>query len=199
MRRCGATLLAVAAAAVATGVRAHYAMNKPASWIDAQGVGNRDGWRGVGCTGEAPPRGEENVTGCISQWYSNYTLILGNATIADSSDLITYQALCRADARTKCGEISGLICREVCESMRRNPWRAPGTARVFSPCGTDGGNPDGCPVGNPGGGGCVSGGYGHGPDARTLPAGTATPPMWPAGSVQEVSFGLTANHGGGCE
>ena len=29
----------------------------------------------------------------------------------------------------------------------RNPWRAPGTAKVMSPCGWHGGNPIGCPIG----------------------------------------------------
>jgi hypothetical protein len=31
---------------------------------------------------------------------------------------------------------------------RKNPWRAPGTAKVYSPCGVFGGNPQGCPKGS---------------------------------------------------
>lgn len=80
---------------------------------------------------------------------------------------------------------------------KHNPWRAPGTAPVFSPCGHDGGNPTGCPVGNPGAyPSCGAGGYGHGPDMRTL-QGNVNPETWPAGSVQEVAWGIVANHGGG--
>jgi len=76
------------------------------------------------------------------------------------------------------------------------PWRAPGSAPVFSPCGFDGGNPEGCPLGNPDWEGCNGGGYGHGPDGRTLP-GNDNPTVWTAGGIEEVSFGISANHGGG--
>lgn len=80
--------------------------------------------------------------------------------------------------------------------LRNHPWRAPGSAAVFSPCGVDGGNPKGCPVGNPKGDGCQGGGYGHGPDARTL-KGNTKPAIWQVGSVEEVAWAITANHGGG--
>lgn len=60
----------------------------------------------------------------------------------------------------------------------------------------DGGNPEGCPVGNPEKTGCAGGGYGHGPDARLLP-GNSKPVEWAAGAEEEVIFGITANHGGG--
>ena len=32
---------------------------------------------------------------------------------------------------------------------RKNPWHAPGTADIYSPCGTFGGNPQGCRGGPP--------------------------------------------------
>jgi len=51
-------------------------------------------------------------------------------------------------------------------------------------------------VGNPAKTGCAPGGYGHGPDARTLP-GNTKPEAWTAGAQEEVMFGITANHGGG--
>ena len=102
----------------------HYAMNMPPSWLDRDGTfGMKPGWRGAGCNHEIV-KGEENVTGCISQWYSNGTLIPGNATIADDSDLITYQKLCRSKP--------GSFDKRVCESMRQHPWRAPGTAPVWA-------------------------------------------------------------------
>jgi len=151
------------------------------------------GWRGAGCNGERPHPGEENVTGCISQWFTNWTFIPGapnhtNVTIAGDSALGTYQKTCRS---------TEAMDQQVCQGMRSNPWRAPGTAAVWSPCGVDGGNPEGCPKGNPEGGNCAPGGYGHGPDARQLKTPTANPAQWVAGGVAEVAFGITANHGGG--
>jgi hypothetical protein len=126
--------------------------------------------------------------GCISQWYTNATTVPANATIIpDSSDLITFQKLCRSDDPSD---------QAACADMRRNPWRAPGSAFVASPCGIDGGNPNGCPKGNPGRNGCGPGGYGHGMDGRYL-LGNSAPPTWKAGSVAEVAFGVTRNHGGG--
>lgn len=57
-----------------------------------------------------------------------------------------------------------------------------------------GGNPLGCPPGNPDPTDCESGGYGHGYDARTLP-GNAKPTNWQAGRNHNVSWGILVNHG----
>lgn len=78
-----------------------------------------------------------------------------------------------------------------------NPWRAPGTAPIFSPCGNDGGNPHGCPVGNASPEGCAGGGYGLGPDALHTDFPGVMTTEWAAGSVVEAFWGITANHGGG--
>ena len=81
-------------------------------------------------------------------------------------------------------------------------WRAPGTAPIRSPCGIDGGNPGGCsssPFG-PGdktGGSCAGGGYGIGPDARNFSFPNYVTTDWTAGSIVDVAWALTANHGGG--
>lgn len=123
--------------------------------------------------------------GCISQWYSNGTYIPGNRTLPAKAQ--TFIATCNS---------WNPIAKSTCAGMQKNPWMAPGSAPVWSPCGYDGGNPQGCPVGNPGKSGCQSGGYGHGPDARTLP-GNTKPAEWTAGAVEEAIFGVTANHGGG--
>lgn len=162
---------------------AHMSMIKPATWHDPEGrfttsADPRFDYRAAGCTGEQPAEGEEDNVGCISQWYTNFTFIPGNATILDGSPLLTYP---------------GKLARK---GTQQNPWRAPGTAPLKSPCGFDGGNPDGCPAGNPAKNGCAGGGYGHGPDARTLP-GNAKPTEWSVGSQVEAEFGITANHGGG--
>ena len=76
--------------------------------------------------------------------------------------------------------------------LRKNPWRAPGQAPVFSPCGISGGNPLGCPRGNPNQTQCDGGGWGHGPDARTLP-GNTKPTIWKQGSQVEAGWGIMAN------
>lgn len=82
----------------------------------------------------------------------------------------------------------------------KTPWRAPGSAPVFGPCGFDGGNPHGCPPGNPAKFQiCGAGGYAHGPDGRSLPGNTrplAPSAQWKAGDVVE-GWGIAANHGGG--
>ena len=76
---------------------------------------------------------------------------------------------------------------------RTMPWRAPGTAPVHgSGCGILGGNK--VPLPN---GGQVDPAQ-QGKDGITLPkAAGVTPAVWKRGSVQEVGFGITANHGGG--
>lgn len=77
---------------------------------------------------------------------------------------------------------------------RHCPWRAPGTAPVFgSGCGLAGGNK--VPLPNGGTAVGVSPGQRQGDDGLWLPR--REPVEWVAGSVQEVAFGLTANHGGG--
>merc|ERR1739844_752850 len=84
---------------------------------------------------------------------------------------------------------------------KHNPWRSPGSAQVYSPCGNAGGNPLGCPVGTPRGEGmdCPGGGYSHGPNAEDyferLEDVYVT--EWEVGSVVEVAWGIIANHGGG--
>lgn len=73
-----------------------------------------------------------------------------------------------------------------------NPWFAPGFAPVFSPCGLAGGQRDAsideC--------GCVPpAGYEVGFDGRNIQDAPIT--EWPIGSLQEVSWWIAANHGGG--
>ncbi|KAK3257674.1 hypothetical protein CYMTET_33251 [Cymbomonas tetramitiformis] len=79
------------------------------------------------------------------------------------------------------------------------PWRAPGSAPVFSPCGIAGGNPLGCPVGakQPVGTPCPGGGDAYGSDALNTSFPEAITTEWIAGSVVEAGWGIQANHGGG--
>merc|ERR1712048_1369639 len=143
--------------------------------------------------------------GCVVEWYSNYTHIPGEPTIPPKSPLLTYQDACMSghevqhcctdECQDPAAQAKGGSC-ESCDWRRKNPWRAPGSAPVFSPCGFDGGNPQGCPVGHPGTDGCGGGGYGHGPDGRSFP-GNREPTFWQRGKTAEVSWGFAANHGGG--
>jgi len=70
--------------------------------------------------------------------------------------------------------------------MKYNPWRSPGFAPVADPCGIITGNQPGEHV---------DGAPKPGTRGSSLPATEG--PKWPAGSQQEVSWSLYANHGGG--
>lgn len=71
------------------------------------------------------------------------------------------------------------------------PWRAPGTAPVIgSGCGSAGGGPT-----THDNGGIPPPGIKQGADFLTLPPND--PVTWKRGSVQEVAWGIFANHGGG--
>ena len=107
----------------------------------------------------------------MCEWYSNFTHITVPPTIPNKSPLRTYKDVLGTDW------------------TKANPWRAPGTAAVFGPCGIDGGNPEGCPVGNPKGSGCAGGGYGHGPDAREINFTSVLTTEWRAGEVVDVAWG----------
>lgn len=76
-----------------------------------------------------------------------------------------------------------------------HPWRAPGTAPVYSPCGLAGGSFD--PDDGEGAGAWTPTGIEVGFDGRKLPPAPGPKTIWPAGSVQEVAWSLRANHGGG--
>ena len=77
------------------------------------------------------------------------------------------------------------------DSTRYNPWRNPGWAPVLSSCGVAGGWKGPTAVLQPTG-------VAPGTDGVDLPRrGDAEAPTWPAGSEQEVSFGIYVNHGGG--
>lgn len=70
--------------------------------------------------------------------------------------------------------------------MRFNPWRSPGFAPVMDSCGVYAGNTSGE---------YVIGGQQPGALGSKLPSTKGQ--MWIAGSSQEVSFSIYANHGGG--
>jgi len=177
----------------------------------------RDGWRnahvgprncdGDQCkpdspkgTGASPNRenpraralflGSSELWKMCADWYSNFTFIPGEPVDADAdwrtSPLRTYFW---HDAGDKLGW-------NAVRALRKHPWRAPGQAPVFSPCGIAGGNPRGCPVGNPNVDQCDGGGWGYGMDSRMLAGGTVT--EWHAGQHVEAGWGILANRAQPC-
>jgi len=153
------------------------------------------------------------------EWFTNHTFIRGPPSLPPA--LWTYPkqwlweaALPRLGAQHSCGddtshlslklqwkeeELSSNRIPERIDYFARHPWRAPGSAPLHSSCGVAGGNPLGCPPeAGPGEGGqCPGGGYGYGPRAEDFPFRDIVTSNWTIGSVVEVGWGITANHGGG--
>ena len=81
------------------------------------------------------------------------------------------------------------------------PWSAPGATPIWSPCGTLGGNKDGCTgeedetFGDCCGDSC--GGFGLGDNAENYDWPDIPITEWMAGSYQEVAWYVDANHAGG--
>jgi len=85
-----------------------------------------------------------------------------------------------------------------------NPWQAPGTAPVFSPCGVSGGNPQGCLAGRdlrPKGSRCPldfdNGAWTYGKKQEEYKFPKSTTTSWKRGSVQEVAWLSGGKHAGG--
>lgn len=81
----------------------------------------------------------------------------------------------------------------VLDWTKYNPWRSPGFAPILSPCGMAGGGP----TYHPENGALPPKGIPQGMDGRDLPELDTVETLWPQGSVQEVSWSVHANHGGG--
>lgn len=77
------------------------------------------------------------------------------------------------------------------EAFRYMPWSAPGHSPLFSPCGLAAGQ-NGF---HPSNGDIPPAGYKPGFDGRNISDGPVT--EWTIGSVQEISWSISANHGGG--
>ena len=167
----------------------HGAVQLPPSWHNTGGVystflqpgeahqpGAGD-QNAQGCTRKHAPGQLEAAQGCAAEWYTNYTFAnpgepgswtgpigKGEPTIPRDSSLRTYQDWNFVDNKA-CTFKDGPACADW---TAHNPWRAPGTAPVWSPCGIDGGNPGGCRFGAKSPYGCAGGGYAFGPDARNF-------------------------------
>jgi len=157
---------------------AHGLMQVPVTWYDDGGrIGNQTKYQ---CNPKClfyP----ENILGpdCGCYWFSNNTEIPGEAVLEPDSPLLTFKYHKKEFDTSK------------------YPWMAPGTAEVFSPCGIYGGNPKGCPEGDPRKGACPGAGYAHGPDAREWEFKNVVVTPYKVGEDIEVIWGINSNHGGG--
>jgi len=163
-------------------VSGHGNMIHPPVWFDRGGKRN-----GIGCKVLDLPETEwetengERAT-CLDFWYSNQVTTQEGPTL--TGDVTQPEVTCHGHENP------------------HNNWFAPGTAPVFGPCGTMGGNPYGCPKGNgteefgdicnPGGG------FAMGKNAEQYDwPGQIPVTEWLAGSEQEVIWHVDANHAGG--
>jgi len=154
------------------GVLGHGNMVWPNTWFD------QGGWVGLTPGGQCRAAGL-GVASCM--WFTNFTFIPGQPTLPD--EMRTFQDM----------YIEGMGNYDW---TKTNPWRAPGSAPVYSPCGVAGGNPDGCPVGGDEGD-CPGGGFGYGPAAEDVLFEDVVTTEWKLGGTAEVGWGIIANHGGG--
>merc|ERR1711962_886390 len=67
---------------------------------------------------------------CLKMWFSNNVVIPGPATLPEN--MTQPEVTC-------IGQVGHH------DTAKEFPWNAPGRAPLFSPCGTLGGNPEGCP------------------------------------------------------
>ena len=167
-----------------TTVLGHGNMVMPKNWFDTNGdIGWGDG---VACRAGSKLNitGANNPKACF--WFTNNTFIPGPETLP--REMRTYH-----DGLVQAAH--GYV-PPFPDIYARNPWRSPGTAPIFSPCGVAGGNPHGCPVGAPPGN-CIGGGYGYGPKAEHFRFPGLVTTDWQIGSSAEVAWTINANHGGG--
>jgi len=163
-------------------VTGHGNMIQPKVWMHQD--------RHIGCgVLDLPPTEHEEISGmnsdCLMMWFSNDVWIPGEPS--DLPENMTQKEI----TCTGQGEYF----------MEQKPWSAPGTAPIFSPCGTMGGNPNGCPhteaeeFGDCCGNHC--GGFAFGQNAETYEWPDPPTTEWVAGSTQEVAWHVRFNHAGG--
>jgi len=161
------------------GVPGHGNMVMPHTWMDVGGkIGAGGGLEGSCTAGWNLPGLGQIFRGSSCYWFTNYTFIPGEPTL--EPDMYTYE--------------------DYYWFFFENPWRAPGSAPVHSPCGVAGGNPRGCPEGKPQGDAffdCEGGGYSYGPRAEDYEFKDYKTTEWRAGTEVEAMWSQIANHGGG--
>jgi len=170
-------------------VHGHGNMVMPPVWWDKEIIGMGEGNQCMsGLSIDDLPAGPYAGTSCY--WFTNDTFIPHSPTLDNS--MRTYR-----DEEI----ISGF---GPLDNTKHHPWRSPGSAPVYSPCGAAGGNPNGCPIGSPRGllssprgFDCPGGGWSYGPNAEDYPFDDVPITRWKIGDEVEVGWGILANHGGG--
>ena len=201
---------------------------KPGHWSNHTG----SNWKNIGhgsITDMARKEGMRWPSGEIWNWFNNATAVPGLApSLADRFYHLTnlparacdeYGSLIKdgvnftqtPDENSQTGvHLCGWI-RNVTKApdwimgkkLWRKPWMVPGSAPVYSPCGVNGGNPNGCPAGkdnrtrskfNTCGKG-VAWAFGRAATEYSWPEAATT--EWRAGSVQDVVWWVGPDHGGG--
>jgi hypothetical protein len=122
-----------------------------------------------------------------AMWYTNYTFV-DALTMPDNDSRRTF---------TKLSDPYGWA-----PPANRHPWRAPGAAKVNSPCGGYGGNMNGCVHADGSPSPCDVGGVAGGPDAidyynQGKLGQNIKRTKWQRGSVVEAAHILYSNHAGG--
>ena len=183
-------------------VLGHGNMMWPPTWFDPNGT--------IGLTPGGFMHGDYETA--PNMWFTNWTFIPGKPTLDPSLYSMpdfhgsAYEVWDKVHCFTSSGY--GDVCPTWYPTYPdRNPWMAPGTAPLFSPCGIAGGNPlgiQGCDYKTtsdgkvvPGTEFCTWGGYSFGPDARDLEWPDAVFTEWERGGTAEVGWAIKANHGGG--
>ena len=168
-------------------VAGHGNMVWPPTWFDPDG---KDGLMPGGVIyGENAPL----------QWFSNWTFIPEGQEATLDPSLFTVPDF-HGDAYKVWDTVNCFLLPpfdyDICRvwypiDPARNPWMAPGTAPVFSPCGLWGGNPKGC-GGVAQDGECPGGGSSMGPDSRDITWNNTVTTQWTKGGVAEVGVIIIA-------
>merc|ERR1711970_367933 len=178
-------------------VEGHGNMVFPITWWDKNHAGwywdEHGGSNHIGCGVLDLPEDNEysnehngKAPDCMNFWFSNGVKIPGHATIPEYISQSDITCIHQAGAH---------------DTDKKFPWNAPGTAPVYGPCGSLGGEPFGCNGSGEGAfGDCCSGNcdtFAFGENAENYHWPDAAVTEWKAGSYQEVAWYVDANHAGG--
>lgn len=149
-----------------------------------------------------PSGGSVNEAGCDAaacMWFNQGCCIGCDACVDTFNNFLNFTSACGLkEAPVTLPHYARTLknFKDVLDFTRHHPWRSPGSAPVLDSCGLSGGSYDNNDV---------AGGYGNATIARKQGArGSELPALhskwtlqWQAGTAVEVSWGVSANHGGG--
>ena len=123
-------------------------------------------------------------------WFSDFTMLDDGTktTIAEDSPFRTYM-----DINLKPIDPDPRIPDRPIDIYENHPWKHPGKAPVWSPCGIGGGNPRGCFVpGTQTPTPCPAGAASHGKDARFFEFPDVKTTVWKIGGIAETAWQVNA-------